>query len=102
MIIPINDMYRISSDPRQWRVDKRKKEKDHYIWVSISFFPRFEHAVASLGDRLARESEAVGIVECTEEVKRIATLLSLALPSEYKLVAVEHHVETIDATTETG
>ena len=92
MIIPINDKYQISSNSLEWRIDKRKTEKDHYIWVPIAFFPRFEQAAESLGNRLIRESNAVGVAEAMVEIKRITSLLTLALPSEYRLVSIEHEV----------
>ena len=95
MIIEISPKYRITSDSRQWRIEQHFNRKDPNVspWAAFAFFPRFEQAVESIGNRLIRESTAEGLAECTKAIKDIATALSLALPAEYKLLSIEHIVE---------
>lgn len=92
MIIPINDNYQITSDSVQWRIENRGKKKDKedktkdsdewQDWSPIGFYANFEQASAALGDRMIRESPAVGVAECIKEVKAIAAGLRLALSKE--------------------
>ena len=85
MILPISEQYRISSDRYQWIIQKSRRRKRNgeqvITWESESFFPTFEGAVQALGERMVRETEAVGFTQALEDVERVVTTLSQALPT---------------------
>ena len=90
MILPINDDYRISSDRYQWIIQKsRPRKRDGKLiveWECQSFFPTFEGAVRELGERMVRESDAVGFCEALIAIERVVTTLSQALPTQFSVV----------------
>ena len=83
MIIPITDQYRISSDRYQWVVQKRRtRTKDGRKisdWQAQSYYPTLPSALAQLGERMVRESEANKVVDALAAINAVATTLSLAL-----------------------
>ena len=85
MILPINDEYRISSDSYQWIIQKSRQRKRNgelvTEWRSESFFSTFEGVLRELGERMVRESDAVGFAQALEDVERVVTTLSQALPT---------------------
>ena len=85
MILPINDQCRIASDRYQWMIQKphkRNRNGEQVItWESESFFPTFEGALRELGERMVRESEALGFAHALLAVKNVVTTLSQALPT---------------------
>lgn len=91
MILPINDEYRISSDRYQWMIQKphkRNRNGEQVItWESESYFPTFKGALRELGERMVRESEAVGFARALEEVERVVTKLCAALPTHIQVTS---------------
>ena len=85
MILPINEQYRIRSDRYQWIIQKphqRQRNGESVIeWDSQGFYPTFEGVVRELGERMVRESEAVGFAEALEDIERVVTTLSQVLPT---------------------
>ena len=79
MRISINEQYRIISDPNQWIVQKKRTRKGSLDWESIEYYSSFTSAINSLGERLVRESDAVGLTEAMAAVEKITTSLSQAL-----------------------
>ena len=79
MQISINEQYRIISDPNQWIVQKKRTRKGSLDWESIEYYSSFTSAINSLGERLVRESDAVGLTEAMAAVEKITTSLSQAL-----------------------
>ena len=74
MIIPLNDKYRITSDPHCWRVEKYKgvqvkdgKLYDH--WVTTTFHPTITSAVQGFYEDVLRSSPADSIEEVCKVVK---------------------------------
>ena len=90
MIIPIDEKFRIASDRYQWTIERRRSRKrngrSEVEWRGESFHPTFESAAATLGERWVRESEANGIAAALCEIKNIASKLSEALPTEFRVV----------------
>lgn len=64
MILPIDDDYRITSDPRQWRVEKSGTRKGRIAWEPFEFYPTIQGAVQALADRLVRASDARTLARC--------------------------------------
>jgi len=79
MQISINEQYRIISDPNQWIVQKKRTRKGSLDWESIEYYSSPTSAINSLGERLVRESDAVGFTEAVAAVEKITTSLSQAL-----------------------
>ena len=89
MILPIDDDFRIASDRYQWIIQKsRPRKRDGKLiveWECQSFFPTFEGAVRELGERMVRESDAVGFAQALEDVERVVTTLCQALPTHIEV-----------------
>lgn len=83
MILPISDQYRISSDRYQWVVQKRRTRtkggRKISDWQAQSYYPTLPSALAQLGERMVRESEANKVADALAAINDVATTLSLAL-----------------------
>lgn len=91
MILPISNNYRIASDRYQWMIQKphkRNRNGEQVItWESESFFPTIEGALRELGERMVRESEAIGFTQALEDVERVVTRLCQALPTHIRVAS---------------
>ena len=80
MNLVISDGCRISSDRYQWIIQKRRQRtrKGRRIdeWESESYYPTLRSALAQLGERMVRESNADTVVDALEVINDIATTLS--------------------------
>ena len=80
MILPISDQYRISSDRYQWVVQERRTRtkggRKISDWQAQSYYPTLRSALAQLGERMVRESNADTVVDALEVINDIATTLS--------------------------
>ena len=63
MIIPVNEHYRIATDPNQWMVEKARTRNGKKDWESKFFYPTFESALKGLGQLMVRLSEAETLVD---------------------------------------
>ena len=63
MIVPINEQYRIITDPYQWIVQKKRTRKDKDDWESVTYHPTFPSAVQSLGELMVRRSDAATLAK---------------------------------------
>ena len=83
MILSINDDIRIVSDCHQWTIQRSRRRtvngKPGQVWEAQSYYPTLASAIKAVGERLVRDSDAVGFTEALAEVERIATELSQAL-----------------------
>ena len=79
MIISINEQYRITTDPRQWIVQKKRSRRGKEDWESQTYHHSFESALQSLGEYLVRASETQTLEEALVAVENVATTLSQAL-----------------------
>ena len=83
MILSINDDIRIVSDCHQWTIQRSRKRtvngKPEQAWEAQSYYPTPLSAFRAVGERLVRDSDAVGFIEALAEVERVATELSQAL-----------------------
>ena len=64
MIVPINEQYRIITDPYQWIVQKKRARKGKDDWESVTYHPTFPSAVQSLGELMVRRSDAATLARC--------------------------------------
>ena len=79
MMIPINDRFRITSDSRQWMIQRRRTRNGKEKWESRLFFPTLQGAVKDLGELMVRESKANTLVKALEDVEKVTTTLCQAL-----------------------
>ena len=86
MIIPIDQQYRIATDPYQWIVQRKRTRAGQEDWQSQTYHSTFESAVRELGERMVRESKANTLVDALADLEKITTTLSQALTSHSELI----------------
>ena len=79
MIIPINQQYRITTDPYQWIIQTKRTKYGKEEWRAETYHPTFESALQSLGELLVRQSNAETLADALDAVKTVTTQLSQAL-----------------------
>ena len=97
MIIQIDKQYRVTTDPYQWIIQKKRARNGREDWRSQTFHPTFASALQSLGETMVRESNASTLSQALADVKTITTTLSQALAVNIK--GLEEH-ETLDRCDE--
>ena len=97
MIIPINDRYRIASDPRQWMIQEPRTRNGETEWESKYYFGTLESAVKELRELMVRTSDAQTLVDALADVEKATTILSQArtLQLEQVLTASEEEIEQV-------
>ena len=63
MIIPINDRYRIASDPHQWMTQESRTRNGEAEWESRYYFGTLESAVRELREVMVRTSDGETLVD---------------------------------------
>ena len=79
MIIPVNEHYRIATDPNQWMVEKARTRNGKKDWAPKLFYPTFESALKGLGELMVRLSDARTLADAIADVEKVSTTLSQAL-----------------------
>ena len=79
MIIPVNEQFRIATDPYQWMVERARTRNGKKDWEPKLFYPTFESALKGLGQLMVRLSEAETLVDAVRDVEKVSTTLSQAL-----------------------
>ena len=79
MIIPINDRYRIASDPRQWMIQEPRTRNGETEWESRYYFGTLESAVKELRELMVRTSDGETLVDDLADIEKVTTTLSQAL-----------------------
>ena len=80
MIIPINDRYRIASDPRQWMIQEPRTRNGETEWESRYYFGTLESAVMELREVMVRTSDAQTLEGWDlADIEKVTTSLSQAL-----------------------
>ena len=79
MIIRINEQCRVTTDPYQWIIQRKRTRKGNEVWESQTYHPSVDAAVRSLGERMVRECKTDTLVDALKAVETIATTLSQAL-----------------------
>ena len=97
MIIPVNDRYRIASDPRQWMIQEPRTRNGETEWESKYYFGTLESAVKELRELMVRTSDAQTLVDALADVEKATTILSQArtLQLEQVLTASEVEIEQV-------
>ena len=95
MNIPLDEGYRLSSDSRQWMIQKLGKEKNKETgeiedkWTSINYHPTPEMAIRHHAHMRVREQEAETLTEELEKIESVVTTLSQALRLDFEIKRVE-------------
>ena len=79
MIIPVNEHYRITTDPNQWMIERVRSRNGNKEWEPKLFYPTFETALKGLGELMVRLSDAQTLVDAIRDVEKVSTTLSQAL-----------------------
>lgn len=80
MIIPINDRYRLKSDPSCWHLQmKAISKKGLETWQSRAYFPTVSSALSYLVELDLRLAQGNTLSEAVAHVKRLTTELTRAL-----------------------
>ena len=79
MIIPVNDRYRIASDPRQWMIQESRTRNGEAEWESRYYFGTLESAVMELREVMVRTSDAQTLVDDLADIEKVTTTLTRAL-----------------------
>ena len=79
MIIPVNDRYRIASDPRQWMIQESRTRNGEAEWESRCYFGTLESAVKELRELMVRTSDGETLVDDLADIEKVTTTLSQAL-----------------------
>ena len=79
MIIPVNEQFRIATDPNQWMVEKARTRNGKKDWESKFFYPTFESALRGIGELMVRRSDAQTLADAIGDVEMVSTTLSQAL-----------------------
>ena len=96
MIVPINEQYRITTDPYQWIVQKKRTRKDQDGWESVTYHPTFRSAVQSLGELMVRRSDAATLADALVDVEYMRCKLAGMVQARRLAVAVGR--EPVEAT----
>ena len=87
MIIPINQQYRIATDPYQWIVQKKRSRKGKEDWESQTYHPSIQSALQSFGEFMVRQSDATTLTDALVEVENVTTTLSQALTPQFQVIS---------------
>ena len=79
MIIPVNDRYRIASDPRQWIIQESRTRNGEAEWESRYYFGTLESAVKELREMMVRTSDGETLADDLADIEKVTTTLSQAL-----------------------
>ncbi len=79
MIIPVNEQYRIATDPYQWMVERARTRNGNKEWEPKLFYSTFKSALKGLGELMVRLSDAQTLVDAIGDVEMVSTTLSQAL-----------------------
>ena len=85
MIVPISEQYRITTDPYQWIVQKKRSRKGKEDWESQTYHPSLDAAIHSLWERLVRASDAETEADALRDISHIDTTLSQALTPTFEV-----------------
>ena len=83
MIIPVNDRYRIASDPRQWMIQEPRTRNSETEWESRYYFGTLESAVMELRELMVRTSDGETLVDDLADIEKVTTTLSQAVRGQF-------------------
>ena len=84
MIIQIDEQYRVTTDPYQWIIQKRRFRKGGEDWQCLTYHPSLDSAIQGLRQHLARASDAQTVADALRDISNIDTTLSQALTPRFE------------------
>ena len=84
MIIPVNEQFRIATDPYQWMVERARTRNGNKEWEPKLFYPTFKAALKGLGELMVRLSDAQTLVDAIRDIEKASTTLSQALTPRFE------------------
>jgi hypothetical protein len=84
LIIRIDEQYRVTTDPYQWIIQKRRFRRGEEDWQCLTYHPSLDSAIQSLRQRLARASDAQTVADALRDITNIDTTLSQALAPRFE------------------
>ena len=84
MMIPINDRLRITSDSRQWMIERKRLRKGKESWEARLYFGTLEACLKDLGELMVRESKANTLADALDDVEKVTTTLCQALTPQIR------------------
>ena len=84
MIIQIDEQYRVTTDPYQWIIQKRRTRKGKEDWESLTFHSSLDAAIQSLREDRVRASDAQTVADALRDISNIDTTLSQALTPRFE------------------
>ena len=79
MMIPINEQLRITSDSRQWMIERKRTRKGKESWEARLYFGTLEACIKDLGELMVRTSKANTLADALKDVENVTATLSQAL-----------------------
>ena len=79
MMIPINDRLRITSDSRQWMIERKRLRKGKESWEARLYFGTLKACLKDLGELMVRTSKANTLADALKAVENVTATLSQAL-----------------------
>jgi len=79
MEIQITDYYRLKTDEKQWKIQKRGMIKGEEKWTSVGYYSNLHNAVRGLVQLDLRHSDVKGLSEAVLRVENMAEALSRVL-----------------------
>ena len=96
MIIQIDEQYRVTTDPYQWIIQKRRFRKGEEDWECLTYHPSLDSAIQGLRDHLVRDSDAQTVADALRDISHIDTTLSQALTPRFEALEDTKVLEPCD------
>ena len=84
MMIPINDQFRITSDSRQWMIERKRLRKGKESWEARLYFGTLKACLKDLGELIVRTSKANTLADALDDVEKVTTTLCQALTPQIR------------------
>ena len=84
MIIQIDEQYRVTTDPYQWIIQKRRTRKGEEDWKPLTYHHSLDSAIQGLREHLVRDSDAQTVADALRDISHIDTTLSQALTPRFE------------------
>ena len=96
MIIQIDEQYRVTTDPYQWIIQKRRSRKGEEDWECLTYHPSLDSAIQGLREHLVRDSDAQTVADALRDISHIDTTLSQALTPRFEALEDNEVLEPCD------
>ena len=96
MIIQIDEQYRVTTDPYQWIIQKRRFRKGEEDWECLTYHPSLDSVIQGLREHLVRDSDAQTVAEALLDISHIDTTLSQALTPRFEALEDNKFLDPCD------